>query len=116
MRTWSFLGAARVLHASAWRGEDEGGGEGDEGDEDGGRAGTRGEGVRVGAGRGGRSSDEGWCRWAGPCSCPSDRSEVHTPLACLADFPLFLCVLLYKMEVTCSAIAHPCPYSSPFHS
>ena len=31
-------------------------------------------------------------------------------------FPLFLCDLLYKMEVTCSAIAHPYPYSSPFHS
>lgn len=70
MRTWSFLGVTRVLHASAWRGagEDEGGG--GEGDEDGGQAGTRGEGVRVGGGRDGRSSDEGWCRWAGPCSCP----------------------------------------------
>lgn len=59
MQTWSFPGATRVLHASAWRGagEDEGGGEGDEDD---GRAGTRGEDVRVGAGRAGRSSDEGW--------------------------------------------------------
>lgn len=58
MQTWSFLGATRVLHASAWRG-----GDGD-GDKDGGRgggpAGTHGEGVRVEAGRGGRSSDEGW--------------------------------------------------------
>lgn len=57
MQTWSFLGATRVLRASAWRGEagDEGGGRGG-----GDRAGTRGEGVRVGAGRGERSSGEGW--------------------------------------------------------
>lgn len=66
MQTWPFLGATRVLHASAWRGagDDEGGGGG------GGRAGTRGEGVHVGAGWGGRSSDGGWCMYAGPCSCP----------------------------------------------
>lgn len=72
MQTWSFPGAARVLHASAWQGagegdeggaRDEGGGRGDGG----GRVGTRGEGVHVGAGR---SSDDGWCRLVGPCSCP----------------------------------------------
>lgn len=78
MQTWPFRGVTRVLHASAWRGG-EGGGRG------GGRAGTRGEGVRVGAGKGERSSGEGWCKYAGPCSCPLDRSEVRTPLACLAD-------------------------------
>lgn len=66
MQTWSFLGATRVLHASAWRGGDGGAG----GGRGGGRAGTRGEGVRVGAGRGERSSDEGWCKCVGPCSCP----------------------------------------------
>lgn len=59
MQTWSFLGATRVLRASAWRGE---GGGGDWG-------GRREEGVRVGAGAGGRSSGVG-CRWMGPCSCP----------------------------------------------
>lgn len=62
MQTWPFPGATRVLRASAWRG--------DEGGDEGGRAGTRGEGVRVGTGRGERSSDEGWSKWGGPCSCP----------------------------------------------
>lgn len=74
MQTWSFLGATRVLRASAWRGgegEGEGGGGGGGGAAGGRRAGRRGAGVRVGAGKGGEeSSDEGWCRWAGPCSCP----------------------------------------------
>lgn len=74
MQTWSFLGVTRVLHASAWRGGGGGGGRGGGGGEGGGRgggrAGTRGEGVRVGVGRGERSSDEGWCKYAGPCSCP----------------------------------------------
>lgn len=58
MQTWSFLGATRVLHALAWHDED-----GDEGGgSEGGREDTHGEGVRVGDGRGGRSSDEGWCK------------------------------------------------------
>lgn len=61
MQTWPFLGATRVLRASAWRGE--GGGCG------GNWEGTRGAGVRDEAGRGERSSDEG-CKWVGPCSCP----------------------------------------------
>lgn len=61
MQTWSFLGATRVLRASAWRGG-EGGGDG--------RTGRCGEGVRVGTGKDEESSDEGWCRWVGPCSCP----------------------------------------------
>lgn len=57
MQTWSFLGATRVLRASAWRGEGgEGGGRGGD------REGTRGEGVRVGDGKDERSSDEGWCK------------------------------------------------------
>ena len=75
MQTWSFLGATRVLRASAWRGE----GGGDD------QVGTHGEGVRVGGGRGEESSDEGWYKWMGPCSCPQDCSEVHIPLACPAD-------------------------------
>lgn len=87
MQTWSFLGAARVLRASAWRGGGgEGGGEGGgggRGEDD--WAGTRGKGVRDGTGRGGRSSGEGWRSWTGPCSCPLDRSEVRTRPACLAD-------------------------------
>lgn len=62
MQTWSFLGATRVLRASAWRGE--GGGRG--GDQEG----TRVEGVHVEDGKDERSSDEGWCKWLGPCSCP----------------------------------------------
>lgn len=82
MQTWPFRGVTRVLHASARRGG--GGGEGG-GRGGGGRAGTRGEGVRVGAGEGERSSGEGWGMYAGPCSCPLDRSEVRIPLACLAD-------------------------------
>lgn len=79
MQTWSFLDAMRVLHASAWRGGDgdEGGGRG--------RAGMHGDVVRVGAGKGEGSSDEGWRKLVRPCSCPLDRSEVRTPLACLAD-------------------------------
>jgi len=57
VQTWSFLGATRVLRASAWRGEGgEGGGRGGD------REGTRGEGVRVGDGKDERSSDEGWCK------------------------------------------------------
>lgn len=47
------------------------GGDGDEGGgRGGGRAGTHGEVVRVGAGRGEGSSDEGWCKWAGAMLMP----------------------------------------------
>lgn len=60
MQTWSFLGATRVLRASAWHGED--------GGDD--QVGTGGEGDRVGAGKDEKSSDEGWCKWVGPWSCP----------------------------------------------
>lgn len=62
VQTWSFLGATRVLRASAWR--DECGGRGDD------RVGMHGKGARVGAGKGERSADEGWCKWVGSCSCP----------------------------------------------
>ena len=61
--TWSFLGESGVLRASAWLGDGGGGGGG-------GRTSRMGGcGVRVGAGRDGRSSGKG-CNWVGPCSCP----------------------------------------------
>lgn len=54
MQTWSFLGATRVLRASAWRGE--GGGRGGDWEN------TYGVGVHVEAGRGGERSSDGGCK------------------------------------------------------
>lgn len=68
MQIGPFWGVTRVLHASAWRDGSGGACGGCEG----GRAGTRGEGVRVRVvgPRGGGPTGEGQCKCVGPCSCP----------------------------------------------